>query len=193
MAWPPEGHRFARLRNCSPRRTSWHGQHRARAPRSPRFILSHLPPRPLKLESEGRQLVVEKGHALIQQALNLRHPLPILEGLGFLTDIPKRQFVYSPLAGHEDLNDAERFSQNPTFRLIGSEKTWDRGVALASWLHRFETEMPPEEENLAGLAELDRALMGKVEATDTGHRTALDLDSTETPVYGEQGRSAYSG
>jgi hypothetical protein len=89
------------------------------------------------------------------------------------------------LAGHEDLNDAERFSQNPTFRLIGSENTWDRGVALASWLHRFETEMPPEEENLAGLAELDRALMGKVEATDTSHRTALDLDSTETPVYGE--------
>jgi hypothetical protein len=162
----------------------------------PPFATIHIipsPPRPLKLESDGRQLVVEKGHALIQQALNLRHPLPILEGLGFLTDIPKPQSVYSPLAGHEDLNDAERFSQNPTFRLIGSEKTWDRGVALAPWLHRFETEMPPEEENLAGLAELDRALMGKVEATDTGYRTALDLDSTETPVYGEQGRSAYSG
>ena len=37
-----------------------------------------------------------------------------------------RQSVYSRLAGYEDLNDAERLSQDPTFRLIGSEKVWDR-------------------------------------------------------------------
>ena len=41
-----------------------------------------------------------------------------------------RQSVYSRLAGYEDLNDAERLSQDPTFRLIGSEKIWDRGAAL---------------------------------------------------------------
>jgi hypothetical protein len=40
-----------------------------------------------------------------------------------------RQSVYSRLAGYEDVNDAERLSQDPTFRLIGSEKTWDRGGA----------------------------------------------------------------
>ena len=34
-----------------------------------------------------------------------------------------RQSVYSRIAGHEDVNDAERLSQDPTFRLIGSEKT----------------------------------------------------------------------
>ena len=33
-----------------------------------------------------------------------------------------RQSVYSRLAGYEDMNDAERLSQDPTFRLIGSEK-----------------------------------------------------------------------
>ena len=43
-----------------------------------------------------------------------------------------RQSVYSRIAGYEDVNDAERVSQDPTFRLIGSEKTWDRGAA-ASW------------------------------------------------------------
>ena len=43
-----------------------------------------------------------------------------------------RQSVYSRLAGYEDLNDAERLSQDPTFRLIGSEKIWDRGAALTS-------------------------------------------------------------
>jgi hypothetical protein len=32
-----------------------------------------------------------------------------------------RQSIYSRLAGYEDVNDAERLSQDPTFRLIGSE------------------------------------------------------------------------
>ena len=41
-----------------------------------------------------------------------------------------RQSVYSRLAGYEDVNDAERLSQDPTFRLIGSEKIWERGAAL---------------------------------------------------------------
>ena len=37
-----------------------------------------------------------------------------------------RQSVYNRLAGYEDVNDAERLSQDPTFRLIGSEKIWGR-------------------------------------------------------------------
>jgi hypothetical protein len=53
-----------------------------------------------------------------------------------------RQSVYSRLAGYEDLNGAERLSQDPTFRLIGSEKIWGRGAALSSRLQSFETEMP---------------------------------------------------
>jgi hypothetical protein len=36
-----------------------------------------------------------------------------------------RQSVYSRLAGYEDVNDAARVSQDPTFRLIGSEKIWE--------------------------------------------------------------------
>ena len=43
-----------------------------------------------------------------------------------------RQSVYSRLAGYEDLNDAVRLSAAPTFRLMGSEKVWERGVALTS-------------------------------------------------------------
>ena len=42
-----------------------------------------------------------------------------------------RQSVYSRIAGYEDVNDAA-LSQDPTFRLIGSEKVWDRGAALTS-------------------------------------------------------------
>jgi hypothetical protein len=42
-----------------------------------------------------------------------------------------RQSVYSRTAGYGDVNDAERLSQNPAFRLIASERTWDRGAKLA--------------------------------------------------------------
>jgi hypothetical protein len=35
--------------------------------------------------------------------------------------------VYRRLAGYADVNDAERLSQDPTFRLIGSRKIWARG------------------------------------------------------------------
>src|SRR5450432_964031 len=35
-----------------------------------------------------------------------------------------RQSSYSRLAGYEDVNDAERLSQDPTFWLIGSDKIW---------------------------------------------------------------------
>ena len=75
-----------------------------------------------------------------------------------------RQSVYSRLAGYEDVNDAERLSQNPTFRLIGSEKTWERGAALTSRLQSFETEMLADEENFAGLTRINPELIGRVEA-----------------------------
>ncbi len=77
-----------------------------------------------------------------------------------------RQSVYSRLAGYEDVNDAERLSQDPTFRLIGSEKIWERGAALTSRLQSFETEMLAEEETFAGLAAINRELIARVEAVD---------------------------
>ena len=104
-----------------------------------------------------------------------------------------RQSVYSRLAGYEDVNDAEQLSRDPTFRLIGSEKIWDRGAALPSRLQTFETELLAEEENFAGLARVNRELIGNAEAIDSPYRTVLDMDSTEIPVYGEQENSAYNG
>src|SRR5216684_5454314 len=104
-----------------------------------------------------------------------------------------RQSIYSGLAGYEDVNDAERFSQDPTFRLIGSRKIWERGAALTSRLQSFETEVLTQEENLAGLAALNRELIGKAEALASPRRVVLDMDSTEIPVYGEQEQSAYNG
>jgi Transposase DDE domain group 1 len=104
-----------------------------------------------------------------------------------------RQSIYSRLAGYEDVNDAARLSQDPTFRLIGSRKIRERGAALTSRLQSFETEVLTQADNLAGLAALNRELVARVEAIDSPRRIVLDMDSTEIPVYGEQEQSAYNG
>jgi hypothetical protein len=109
-----------------------------------------------------------------------------------LADLP-RQSVYSRLAGYEDVNDAQRLAQDPTFRLIGSEKIWQRGAALTSRLQSFETDMLAEDENFAGLAAVNRELITKAEVVDSPQRVVLDIDSTEIPVYGQQEQSAYNG
>ena len=104
-----------------------------------------------------------------------------------------RQSVYRRLAGYEDVNDADRLSHDPTFRLIGSETIWERGAALTSRVHSFETELLTQDENLAGLAAVNRELIARVEAKESAPRVVLDMDSTEIPVYGQQEQSAYNG
>ena len=91
------------------------------------------------------------------------------------------------------MNDAARLSRDPTFRLIGSEKIWERGAALTSRLQSFETELLTQDENLAGLAAINRDLIARAEAMDSRQRVVLDMDSTEIPVYGQQEQSAYKG
>lgn len=72
-----------------------------------------------------------------------------------LADLP-RQSVYSRIAGYEDVNDAERLWKDQTFRLIGSEKIWERGAALTSQGQSFETDLLTQDENLTGLARVNR-------------------------------------
>jgi hypothetical protein len=96
-----------------------------------------------------------------------------------------QQSVDSRLAGYEDVNDAERLSQDPTFRLIGSEKSWERGAALTSRVQSFGTEMFAEEENFAGWAAINRELIARVEAVDVPQRLVLDMDSTESSQKAE--------
>jgi hypothetical protein len=104
-----------------------------------------------------------------------------------------RQSVYSRLAGYEDLNDAVRVSGDPTFRLLGSKKNWDRGAALTSRLQSFETSILAGDENLIGLMVVNRELIAKAEVQDESERVVLDMDSTESPVHGQQEGSAYNG
>jgi hypothetical protein len=149
-----------------------------------------------RVTSDGGLILVRElderlgfGDLIAQHLTDSRHgkntQLPLADLL--------RQSVYSRIAGYEDVNDAERLSQDPTFRLIGSEKIWDRGAALTSRLQSFETEMLAEEENFGSLARINRELIGKAEALDSPQRVVLDMDSTEIPVYGQQENSAYNG
>jgi len=155
----------------------------------------------LKVDFQGARVTSDGGLLLVRELderlgfgqLIERH---LTDGRGIntqllLTDLV-RQSVYSRLAGYEDVNDAERLSQDPAFRLIGSRKIWERGGALTSRLQSFETEVLAQEKNLAGLAALNRELVGKAEAIDSCQRVVLDMDSTEIPVYGEQEQSAYN-
>jgi hypothetical protein len=95
-----------------------------------------------------------------------------------LTDL-LRQSIYSRLAGYEDLNDAARLSTDPTFRVIGSPKRWDRSAALTSTLQWFETELLTREENLVGLMAVDRDVIGQAETLDCTDRVVLDMDSSD--------------
>ena len=104
-----------------------------------------------------------------------------------------RQAAYSRLAAYGDLNDSERLAADPTFRLISSQRIWDRGAALTSTLHWFETELLTKEENLIGLMALNRETLGQAESLDGSDSVVLDMDSSESPVHGEQEGSAYNG
>ena len=105
-----------------------------------------------------------------------------------------RQSIYSRLAGYEDVNDAVRVSADPTFRLIGSQKIWDRGAALTSTLHGFETELLASEENLLGLLALNRELVGQAEAFDDSERgrSGHGLHRESGSMANKEG-SAYNG
>ena len=131
----------------------------------------------------GLNQIIEEHLTDGRRGKNTQLPLPDL----------LRQSIYSRLAGYEDVNDAERLSQDPTFRLIGSAKIWERGAALPSRLHWFETEVLTQDENLDGLSRINRELLAKADVMDSRQRVVLDMDSTEIPVYGEQEHSAYNG
>jgi hypothetical protein len=165
------------------------------------FQLSFNPS--LKVDFQGSRVTSDGGLLLVRE-LDERLGLSelISEHLtdgrrGKNTQLPLpdllRQSIYSRLAGYEGVNDAERLAQDPTFRLMGSERIWERGAALTSRLQSFETELLTQEENLSGLAAINRELIARAEAIDSPQRVVLDMDSTEIPVYGQQENSAYNG
>ena len=104
-----------------------------------------------------------------------------------------RQSIYSRLAGYEDVNDAERLSVDPVMRHVVGGRAVERQTASTSQVARFETEVLTRPENLEGLARMNAQWVDGAMAHTPHRRVILDMDSSESPVHGEQEGAAYNG
>ena len=112
---------------------------------------------------------------------NIRHAMPTL----------LRQSVYSRLAGYEDVNDAQRLSVDPVMRAITGKI--NKHAASANTIGRFETDILTQQEKLASLSEINGRWVQRAMDKTLHRRIIIDMDSSESPVYGEQEGSAYNG
>ena len=104
-----------------------------------------------------------------------------------------RQSVYSRLAGYEDTNDAERLAQDPTMRIIVGRRDTDRSAASTNTMSRFETEVLTQDGNVEGLGRLNAKWVDGAMSRTPHRRVILDMDSSESPVHGEQEGASYNG
>jgi hypothetical protein len=104
-----------------------------------------------------------------------------------------RQSVFGRLAGYEDVNDADRLCRDPAMRwVVGGQAPMSR-AASASQMGRFETEWLTRPANLAALADLPGQWIEAVHQRRPPRAVVLDMDSSESPTYGDQEGSAYNG
>jgi hypothetical protein len=104
-----------------------------------------------------------------------------------------RQSVFGRLAGYEDVNDAERLCRDPAMRWVVGDRAITGSAASASQMGRFETKWLSRTQNLAALSDLPGQWVDKVHQRRPPKAIVLDMDSSESPTYGEQEGSAYNG
>src|SRR5271167_549516 len=104
-----------------------------------------------------------------------------------------RQSVFGRLAGYEDVNDADRLCRDPAMRWVVGDRAITGSAASASQMGRFETKWLSRPENLAALANLHGQRIDNVHQRRPPKTIVLDMDSSESPTYGEQEGSAYNG
>ena len=104
-----------------------------------------------------------------------------------------RQSVFGRLAGYEDVNDADRLCRDPAMRWVVGDRAITGSAASASQMGRFETKWLSRPENLAALTNLPGQWIEKVHQRRPPKVIVLDMDSSESPTYGEQEGSAYNG
>jgi hypothetical protein len=104
-----------------------------------------------------------------------------------------RQAVFGRLAGYEDVNDADRLCHDPAMRWVVGDRAISGSAASASQMGRFETKWLSRPENLTALADLPGQWIDKVRRRRGPKTVILDMDSSESPTYGEQEGSAYNG
>jgi hypothetical protein len=156
--------------------------------------------RKIKLEFHGARLTSDRGlltYRELDDALGLFNSASTLmkdkrTGRNIQHDMTNllRQSVYSRLAGYEDVNDAHRLSVDPVMRAVTGKK---KNAASANTVGRFETEILPQKKNLKGLSEINGSWAERAMERTSNRRIILDMDSSDSPVHGEQEGSAYNG
>jgi hypothetical protein len=104
-----------------------------------------------------------------------------------------RQSVYARLAGYEDVNDQEALSRDPAMRAVIGRRALEGNAASSATVSRFETEILASEDNLEALAAINDAWVARAIRVTKGKKVILDMDSSESPVHGNQEGSAYNG
>jgi hypothetical protein len=104
-----------------------------------------------------------------------------------------RQSVYSRLGGYEDTNDAEGLRKDPGMRAIIGDRALEKTGAGETTVGRFEKEILLEGDNLNNLDEILLRWIEKIDSVRRIREIILDIDSSESPVYGEQEGSSYNG
>src|SRR3954454_2405337 len=97
-----------------------------------------------------------------------------------------RQSVFGRLAGYEDVNDAGRLCHDPAMRWVVGDRAISGSAASASQMDRFKTKWLSRPENLTALADLPGRWIDKVHRRRSSKTIILDMDSSESPTYGEQ-------
>jgi len=157
----------------------------------------------LRLEFQGARITSDAGLLACREldgALELTEAAPTYleetrEGRNVQHEIVPllRQSVYSRLAGYEDTNDALRLAKDPAMQAVVGRRALEKQAASTNTLSRFETEVLVTEENLRGLEQLNAAWVDRAMMRTRHQRIILDMDSSESPVYGEQEGAAYNG
>jgi len=103
-----------------------------------------------------------------------------------------RQGIYGRLAGYEDTNDADYLRIDPAMRRLVGGRAEKRLAASASEMGRFETEFLATDENPDTLARMSGSWIDAVHACAPLNHLVLDMDSSESPTYGDQEGSIYN-
>jgi len=158
--------------------------------------------RKIKLEFHGARLTSDGGllvYRELDEALGLFKSVSTVmsdkrTGRNIQHDLTNllRQSLYSRLVGYEDVNDAQRLSVDPVMRAVTGKKM-RKNAASINTVGRFETEILPQKKNLEGLSEINGSWVQKAMERSSPHRIILDMDSSESPVHGEQEGSTYNG
>ena len=95
--------------------------------------------------------------------------------------------------GAKVTTDGGLLAVDPAMRAVVGRRASERQAASTNTLSRFATETLTHAENLAAWAALNGAWVSRARDKTKSPRIILDLDSSGSPVHGQQEGSSYNG